>query len=331
MIMKRGWIGLAAVIVAVGCSNKDTIDPGVWNSYRNPVEQTEVQDPAVYEDNGTFYLFASGTDDSIIPMMVSSNLTRWELAISVFNDETKPSFINGVSADKPSVAKVGDNYLLYYSLYKTGENCGIGVAVANLVTGPYMDLGKLIVGSDYGISGAVSPSFFNDGDSNYLVFGNFGGIYVVELSEDGKSLAAGAAPVKVASELFDAPCIKVKDGRYYLFASIGSTAGGADCTCQQVVGRSESVYGPYFDKNSRAMTDDGYEVLIKSSTKFTGPGHGCVFDTPDGATWIIYNAFDLSDVSKGRTLMLDRVNWMEDWPSVRGSIGSFSADAPALN
>jgi arabinan endo-1,5-alpha-L-arabinosidase len=79
------------------------------------------------------------------------------------------------------------------------------------------------------------------------------------------------------------------------------------------------------------MTDDGYEVLIKSSTKFTGPGHGCVFDTPDGATWIIYNAFDLSDVSKGRTLMLDRVNWMEDWPSVRGSIGSFSADAPALN
>ena len=330
--MKRGWIGLAAVIIAVGCSNKDTIDPGTWNSYRNPVEQSDVQDPAVYEDNGTFYLFASGSEDSIIPMMVSSNLTGWELAISVFNDETKPTFVSGVAAaDKPAVAKVGDQYLLYYSMYKSAENSGIGVAIADLVTGPYVDQGKLLLGSEQGITGAVSPSFFSDGEANYLVFGNFGGIYIVQLSEDGKSIASGAAPVKVASELFDAPCITVKDGKYYMFASIGSTAGGADCTCLQVVGRSDSVYGPYFDKNSRAMADDGYEVLIKGSTKFAGPGHGSVFDVHNGTTWIIYNAYDLSDVKKGRTLMLDRVNWVDGWPSVRGSIGSFSADAPALN
>lgn len=329
--MKRGWIGLAAVIMAVGCSKKDTIDPGVWNSYRNPVEQTDVQDPAVFEENGTFYLFSSGSDDSIIPMMVSSNLTGWELAISVFNDETKPTFISSVAADKPTVAKIGDKYLLYYSMYKSAENSGIGVAVADLVTGPYVDKGKLLLGSDYEVSGAVSPSFFTDGEANYLVFGNFGGLYVVKLSEDGTSLAAGAAPFKVASELFDAPCMKVMDGKYYLFASIGSTAGGADCACQQVVGRADSVMGPYCDRNSKAMTDDGYEVLIKSSTKFTGPGHGSVFDNTDGTTWIIYNAYDLSDVSKGRTLMLDRVHWQDGWPSVRGSIGSFSADAPALN
>ena len=198
--MKRGWIGLAAVIMAVGCSKKDTIDPGTWNSYRNPVEQTDVQDPAVYEDNGTYYLFASGSDDSIIPMMVSSNLTGWELAISVFNDETKPTFISGVSADKPSVAKVGDKYLLYYSMFKSAENSGIGVAVADLVTGPYVDQGKLLLSSEYGITGVVSPSFFTDGTSNYLVFGNFGGIYIVELSEDGMSIAAGAAPTYLVVE-----------------------------------------------------------------------------------------------------------------------------------
>jgi arabinan endo-1,5-alpha-L-arabinosidase len=234
-----------------------------------------------------------------------------------------------VSADKPSVAKVGDKYLLYYSMFKSAENSGIGVAVADLVTGPYVDQGKLLLASEYGITGVVSPSFFTDGTSNYLVFGNFGGIYIVELSEDGTGVAT--APVKVASELFDAPCIMVKDGSYYMFASVGSTAGGADSSCQQVVGRADSVYGPYFDKSSKAMTDDGYEVLVKSSTKFAGPGHGTVFNAADGNTWIIYNAYDLSDVSKGRTLMLDRVNWNDGWPSVRGSIGSFSADAPALN
>ena len=85
------------------------------------------------------------------------------------------------------------------------------------------------------------------------------------------------------------------------------------------------------DKDSLPMTSDGYEVLIKSSTKFAGPGHGSVFDITPGNTWILYNAYDLSDVSKGRTLMLDRIEWLEGWPSVRGSICSFCADAPALN
>ena len=59
--MKKGWIGLAVALLAVGCSKKDTIDPGTWNSYRNPVEKTEVLDPAIYEENGKFYLFSNGS------------------------------------------------------------------------------------------------------------------------------------------------------------------------------------------------------------------------------------------------------------------------------
>ena len=56
--MKRGCIGLMAVLLAVGCSNDDTVNPGTWYSYRNPVEQSDVQDPSVYEENGKFYLSA---------------------------------------------------------------------------------------------------------------------------------------------------------------------------------------------------------------------------------------------------------------------------------
>ena len=110
--MKKGWIGLAVVIMAVGCSKKDTIDPGTWNSYRNPVDQTDIQDPAVFTENGAFYMFSTGSSaESVIPMMVSSDLTTWEMAINIFTDETMPDFISGVLPQSPEIAQVGGKYL----------------------------------------------------------------------------------------------------------------------------------------------------------------------------------------------------------------------------
>lgn len=329
--MKRGWIAFTALLLTLGCSKNDTIDPGTWNSYRNPVEQSDVQDPAVYEAEGKYYLFATGDSESILPMMESSDLIKWQLAISVFNEDTKPTFISDVTPESPFLAKVADKYVLYYTMYESPEKCGIGVAVADLPTGPYQDCGKLLTASDFGITGVASPSYFTDGIANYIVFGKFGGIYVIELSADGLGLASGAAPVKIASELYDAPYIKAKDGKFYLFASIGLASNQASSTCEQVVGRADNVYGPYFNKQSQPLMSDYYEVLMSSSTKFAGPGHGCLLDMADGSTWILYNAYDLSDVSKGRTLMLDRVDWQDGWPVVRGAIPSFCADAPALN
>lgn len=331
MLMKRKLIGLAVLLSFVGCSNKDKVDLGIWNPYRNPVEQADVQDPSVYVLDGNFYIFATGTSESVLPLMVSSDLTGWELATSVFDDTTVPMFIEGVMPQSPEIARVGDKYLLYYTMYATPQNCGIGVAAADLVTGPYTDCGKLVLASEIGLDGVASPSFVKDGERCYLVFGNFDGIYLVELSEDGRSLASGAVPVKIASELFDAPQIFVKDGQYYLFASVGSSEGGAASSCCQVVGRSDGIDGPYLDKELDSMLEDGYEILISGSTKFAGPGHGCIFNAPDGNTWMLYNAYDLSDVDKGRTLMLDCVNWQDGWPNVRGAIGSFCADAPVLN
>lgn len=326
--MKRGLIGLAALIAAAGCSDKNvTEDLDVWYFYRNPVIQSETSDPTVFEENGTFYMFSVGSGEEIIPLMTSTDLTNWGLSASVFNEDTEPSFISGTLGN-PSVAKVGEKYLLYYSLQKSAANCGIGVAEADLISGPYTDRGAIALASDLGLNGVASPSFYSDGNANWLVFGSFNGIYAVPLSDDGLSL--DGSPMQIASDLFDAPFLMEKDGMYYLFASVGKAEGGASCTCTQVVGRADRVTGPYLDRTSKSMLDDGYETLIGNSTKFTGPGHGTVVTIPDGTTWMLYNAYDLSDVSKGRTLMLDRVNWLDGWPEVRGTICSFSADAPAL-
>ena len=334
--MKRGWIGLMAAMAVFGCSNDDTVNPGTWYSYRNPVEQSDVQDPSVYEENGKYYLFSAagvteeaeeGTLMSIIPIMESTDLTTWQRAVSVFDEDTRPTFIDAMPTS-PEIAYVGDRYVLYYSLSKEYANSGIGVATADLISGPYTDRGRLIKASST-VNGVSSPSFIQDDDANYLVFGNFNGIFLVKLSSDGLSTAGN--PVQIASTVFDAPCIFKHDDKYYLFATVGTTDGGASCTCTQVVGRADRIEGPYYDKGLDTMLSGAYELLIGSSSKFVGAGHGTVFNVADGTTWMLYNAYDMSNINKGRTLMLDRIEWVGGWPSVRGQIGSFCADSPLMN
>ena len=132
---------LLPAVLATACRSGEGIDPGVWNAYRNPVEQSDVQDPCVIEEEGVFYLFSSelssgsGADlvEEFIPTMTSQNLTWWSKGTSVFDDITKPKFIAGSKITCPDIAKVGGKYLLYYSL-TTNSASGIGVAEAEFAS-----------------------------------------------------------------------------------------------------------------------------------------------------------------------------------------------------
>lgn len=315
-------------LLLAGCGHQDTIDPGTWNSYRNPVWQTDVQDPSVLLDDGHFYLFSSETGDVLLPMATSDNLTGWNATGSALDDANRPAFIDGASLLSPEIAAVGGKYVLYYSLYKSDTATGIGAAVADVPTGPFKDKGALLTATGSGIPGVRDPAFFSDEGTNYLVFGHSKGIYLQRLSADG--LSVEGLPVKIASEAFDAPILLKREGKYFLLASMGTATAGASSTCVTVVARADRPDGPYFDKSGNDMLFSGCETLVGTGTKFAGPGHGTVVSLPDGSDWMVYNAYDLSDVARGRTLMLDRIVWSGGWPSVRGAVSSFCTDAPAL-
>lgn len=327
---------LLPVALTTACKGSAGIDPGVWNAYRNPVEQSDVQDPCVIEEEGVFYLFSSelssgsGADmvEEFIPTMTSKTLTWWSKGTSVFDDITKPKFIAGSKITCPDVAKVGGKYLLYYSL-TTNSASGIGVAEAEFASGPFTDRGALLTSASTGLQGVSSPDFFTDGTDNWLVFGEGKGIYLQKLSADG--LSVSGSPVEIAADGFNAPSILFKDGKYHLFVSSGSITGGASSTSRIRYGRADRASGPYLDKSSKDLLDNGGEILIDTSVKFAGPGNASVLSLADGSHWLIYNAYDLSAVSKGRTLMMDRIQWSDGWATVRGGICSFSAEAPTLS
>ena len=330
------FLALLPVALMTACKGGEGIDPGVWNAYRNPIEQSDVQDPCVIEEEGVFYLFSSelsngsGADlvEEFIPTMTSQNLTWWSKGTSVFDDITKPKFIAGGKITCPDIAKVGGKYLLYYSLTTTSAT-GIGVAEAEFASGPFTDKGALLTSASTGLQGVASPSFFTDGTNNWLVFGEGKGIYLQKLSADGLSISG--SPVEIAADGFTAPAILFKDGKYHLFLSSGNTAGGASSTSRIRYGRADKASGPYLDRSSKDLLDNGGETLIDTSVKFAGPGNASLLSVKDGSNWLIYNAYDLSAISKGRTLMMDRIEWKDGWATVRGSIPSFSAEAPSIS
>lgn len=328
---------LAAVIAAnlsYGALRSYASEPGDKNSrssYSNPVCARSLADPTVIQaEDGTFYLYATAHNVSI---MKSSNLVDWEAAGTAFTNETRPDFVPKAGIWAPDINKIGDKYVMYYAMSVWGGewDCGIGCAVADSPAGPFTDCGKMFNSKEIGVRNSIDPFYIEDGGRKYLFWGSFHEIFWVELSGDGLSVKAGCKPVQVAGNAFEGVYILKKGGKYYMFASVGSCCAGASSTYTTVVGRSDSLFGPYTDKAGRPMLQNHYEVLIHGNEVFAGTGHNAEIVTDDsGKDWILYHAFDRSAVEVGRMLLLDRVMWKKSWPYVKDAQPSSDADAPVF-
>lgn len=71
-------------------------------------------------------------------------------------------------------------------------------------------------------------------------------------------------------------------------------------------------------------------ILIHKSDKFVGTGHSSEIVTDnEGNDWIFYHAFKVTDPD-GRVLMLDKVDWQNDWPYINEEIPSTTSVCPAF-
>lgn len=299
------------------------LDLKTWNAYRNPLILSNVPNPDVLQENGTWYLYSDGAaDEEVISLMASTDLVDWGLLDPLFDEDTRPSFIPGGTVSGPSVIKAGGEYLLYYSLWKSDEECGIGVASAPTPTGPWVDHGALICASAPGPTGLTQPFAFEAEGALWLAFSASDGIYLLPLATSGREPAANTSPVRIIEGPLTTPVLFQEGGRWYLLATTGSTNAGASSTAVITICSASSLKGPYAE----------WKNLIDRSTKFAGAGSPSrLIRDSDGSDWILYNAIDLSNISSGRTLMLDRIHWDgTDVPWVRGNASSFYTDAPVI-
>lgn len=299
-------------------------------NYKNPVVDYSLPDPTVIKgDDGYFYLYAT-EDIRNLPIHRSKDLVNWEFLGTAFTDENRPNFEPNGGIWAPDINKIGDKYVLYYSMSVWGGEwtCGIGCAVSDRPEGPFKDCGMMFRSNGIKVQNSIDPFYIEDNGHKYLFWGSFRGIYAIELSEDGLSLKSGSSPVQIAGTAYEGTYIHKRGGYYYMFASIGSCCEGLKSTYTTVVGRSTSLFGPYLDKKGQSMMDNHHEILIHKNDSFVGTGHNSeIVSDNAGTDWLFYHAVSVANPD-GRVLMLDKIDWIDGWPSVEGCSPSVKSEKP---
>ncbi|WPP51211.1 family 43 glycosylhydrolase [Catalinimonas niigatensis] len=300
--------------------------------YQNPVFEPVLADPTIVQSGEFFYAY--GTEDNwgsqggyhLIPVIKSKDLVSWELVGDAMQQKPKWKDKGGIWA--PDVTEVDGRYYMYYSFSTWGDpNPGIGVAIADSPQGPFVDQGKVFLSKEIGVENSIDPFYIEEDGKKYLFWGSFHGIYAIQLSDDGRKVIGEKK--YIASDHLEAVYVYKKDGNYYLFGSAGSCCEGANSTYKVLVGRSSSLLGPYTDKGGNSFTEGDFgELLIKGhegEQGFAGPGHNAEIVSDDkGAEWFLYHAMKkdearLDNGTNRRSLMLDKIIWVDGWPSIEGS------------
>ena len=355
--MKKGLtflMLLTIVLGLIGCEdNKETektpIKPEpeveyVYSTYTNPVSviyengsdyKAEVADPSIVRgDDGLFYIFATGgvvlkSEDAcnwvVHATKVLPSMPTWD--VDVWGHGVNP----GIWA--PDVIKIGDKWIYYYSLSAWGKCCGIGLAVADEITGPYEDLGKLFDYKEIGIENAIDPHVFVEDDGTvYMSVGSFQGLYLLQLTSDGLALEGGVETqakdkILIAGKVggwdgstYEGSYIIKKDGYYYYFGSAGTCCEGKNSTYRVLVGRAEEITGPYLDSNGRPLTSSGSGKTFGTmcldtgitNKNMSGAGHNSILVDDAGDYWIYYHAYSTADNYATRHLFMDKLAWDEN-------------------
>ncbi|MGC3956941.1 MAG: arabinan endo-1,5-alpha-L-arabinosidase [Verrucomicrobiota bacterium] len=301
-----------------------------------PLEQSAsrgvvTRDPSsIVKCKDEYWVFHTGRG---IPTFHSKDLVKWERGPAVF--KTAPEWIakevpenRGMSYWAPDIIKVGERYLLYYSVSSMGKM----TSAIGLATNPTLDPNDpaykwtdqgIVVQTHEGQAGdaynAIDPALFQDTDGSlWMVFGSYWtGIKLIQLDpKTGKRIAPESKMTSLAyNESIEASYLCRHDDYYYLYVNWGSCCRGPESTYNIRVGRSKSITGPYVDKAGVEMLKSGGSVFLPNANgPLIGPGHAGTLNT-DGKTWFT-SCFEGNLRMDGKaTLAIMSLTWTVDgWP-----------------
>ncbi|MBB5351595.1 arabinan endo-1,5-alpha-L-arabinosidase [Haloferula luteola] len=326
----RGWMVTAAVVGGLGGVGVEAAEglPG------GPLAQAAsrgvvTRDPSTVVQSGDrFWVFYTGQG---VHSMSSKDGVTWEPGPPVFR-EPPPWIAEAVPKNRgvywaPDVMKVGDRFLLYYSVSSFGKmDSAIGLAT-NSTLDPasaafqWTDEGEVVRSREGGDFNTIDPSIFHDADGRlWLVFGSqWSGLKLVELDPaTGKRKDEQAPMVAVAAGVpIEAAYLYSREGLYYLFVNRGDCCRGDQSTYHIQVGRSSQIEGPYVDREGKGLLDGGGSLVLEMKVgPLTGPGHAGIVEM-EGKSWFSCH-FEADDRMGGKaTLGLMPIRWSDDgWPEV---------------
>jgi arabinan endo-1,5-alpha-L-arabinosidase len=258
----------------------------------------------------------------------SKDLVQWKPGPAVFTNA--PSWVvaavpdhNGHDFWAPDVIRVGDRYLLYYSVSTFGKNTSAIGLVTNPTLDPadaryrWTDQGVVIQSRPSDNFNTIDPALFQDADGSlWMVFGSYwSGIKLIQLDPNtGKRIAPDAPLYALAHhDSIEAPFLYRHDGKYFLFVNWGQCCRGTNSTYEIRVGRSDQVTGPYRDRAGKDLLLGGGTLLLGTEDVFIGPGHAGILEE-QGNCWFGFHFYNAAQ--RGLPMYAIRpLRWGEDgWP-----------------
>jgi beta-xylosidase len=205
-----------------------------------PVYRDDFPDAFVVQQGGSFIAYATNNGLNL-PMIISPDLVHWTPVTDPATGKRADgmpvlaSWVKGGFTWAPEVLHLGNKWLLYYTAsYRARDMQCIGVAVADVATGPFRDgsAGPIVCQADLG--GSIDADAFRDADGKlYLYFKNDGNrvskrtaIWGQQLAPDG--MAVVGAPVQLLSDddkweerVVEAPTMVRSPTGYAMFYSGG--------------------------------------------------------------------------------------------------------------
>ncbi len=292
----------------------------------------------------------------LIPTLRSTDLVNWTYVGDAFT--TRPSWADPTAGMwAPEIQFFNGQYYLYYGITDVidsvsgepgchGDNA-IGVATSASPTGPWTDSGAPVVEPRRGGPGCnffwtfdpdviVAQDVANAG-TKYIYYGSYyGGVQVRQLSADGLTSNPASAVQVTIPNRYEGSEVVYRDGYYYYLGSASNCCNGPLTGYSVFVGRSASPTGPFVDREGVSLLNGrvGGSVFVSmNGNRWVGPGHQTTFQDFDGQWWTFYHAVDRHDpYFEGavgftkRPVLLDPVDWLGGWPTVRG--GQWASDEP---
>ena len=324
----RAIISLTMLLMLTSCGGVPKAPAVLQGDFR-------VHDPALIEQDNTYYVFSTGDERGLnhgtIQIRRSTDLANWQLVGTVF--QNIPDWIGkAIGGTPPNLWAPDISYFNgKYHLYYAGSRFGTNTSVIGLATNITLDAGSpnyqwidegLVLQSTRADNwNAIDPNISFDADNTpWLSFGSFwDGVKMRRIDQStGKLSAADTTLYALASRgggPIEAPAIVHRDGYYYLFVSFDFCCRGANSTYRIMAGRATSITGPYVDKAGRPMAQGGGDLILAGNDRFVGPGGQSVY-LDRGTYRLVHHSYDALDKGIPK-LQIHDLTWTSDgWPLV---------------
>ena len=290
----------------------------------------QIHDPVMAFEEGTYYVFSTG---SRIPVICSPDKIVWESCGRVFF--RNPAWTREINRDlasiwAPDISFFNDKWHLYYAVSSFGtQNSAIGLAT-NMTLDPesqdfeWVDQGIVLRSQPGDRWNAIDANLVLDENGEpWLVWGSFwNGLFMHKIdagtgmfdpTDETYHHLANRSAGPDNNPAIEAPFIVQRGNMWYLFVSFDQCCQGIASTYNVRVGRSDTLTGPYVDRDGIPLLEGGGTLILSEYGQWKGPGHNGIF-VEDDTYWMVYHAYDSNQIGIPK-LRVESIGWdSEGWP-----------------